>query len=180
MSKKSLNNKNVMPKLVCGFIGQGWVGKNYATDFEERGFSVIRYSKEAEYSHNKEAIASCGIVFIAVPTPTTPKGFDGSILDDVLPLVGLGKTAVIKSTILPGTTKKLQEKYPKKIILYSPEFLSEATAKYDTSNPFVSIVGMSKESKIHRKTAVCSVFQEASNRASQSKRCLGTEISTGR
>ncbi len=146
-----------------GFIGQGWIGKNYADDFEERGFSVVRYAKEPQYEGNKDAIAECDIVLIAVPTPTTPEGFDDSIIRAVLPLVGKRKIAVLKSTIVPGTTAKLQEMFPDITLLYSPEFLSEATAKYDTSNPFASVVGVSKETDMHRSAAeeVLSVLPKA-------------------
>ena len=35
--------------MIIGFIGQGWIGKNYADDFEKRGFDVVRYSKEKKY-----------------------------------------------------------------------------------------------------------------------------------
>ena len=87
-----------------GFIGQGWIGKNLADHFDRRGFEITRYAKEPEFESNKDAIAECDVVFIAVPTPSTPTGFDDRILRSVLPLVGKGKTAVIKSTILPGTT----------------------------------------------------------------------------
>lgn len=134
----SINN---MEKKI-GFIGQGYVGKGYADDFEQRGFSVVRYSLEEPYVQNKEKIAECDIVFIAVPTPTTPKGFDGSIVQSVLALVGEKKTAVIKSTILPGTTKELQAQYPHINLLFSPEFLSEKTAAQDAANPFANIVGV--------------------------------------
>ena len=59
-------------KEKIGFIGQGFIGKNYADDFERRGFEVIRYALEEPYRANKEKIRECDIVFIAVPTPTTP------------------------------------------------------------------------------------------------------------
>ena len=39
-----------------GFIGQGWIGKHYADDFEQRGFNVVRYAKESPYDKNKEKI----------------------------------------------------------------------------------------------------------------------------
>ena len=55
-----------------GFIGQGWIGKNYADDFEERGFEVVRYGLEPEFAENKDRIKDCDIVFVAVPTPTRP------------------------------------------------------------------------------------------------------------
>jgi UDPglucose 6-dehydrogenase len=38
---------------------------------------------------------------------------------------------ILKSTVLPGTTKKLSEKYSNFKIIFSPEFLTERTAKLD-------------------------------------------------
>ncbi len=149
--------------MKIGFIGTGWIGKNYALDFTERGYDVTSYSLEPEYKKNKDKISKCDIVFIAVPTPTTPKGFDDSIIRSVLGLVGKGKIAVLKSTIVPGKTKELQKKFPNITLLYSPEFLSEATAKFDTSNPFSSIVGFSKETKIQKEACqkVLSILPKA-------------------
>jgi UDPglucose 6-dehydrogenase len=136
--------------MKIGCIGQGFVGKNTADNFVERGFEVVRYAIEPEYEGNKEKIADCDIVFIAVPTPSTPTGFDYSIVEDVLALVGEGKVAVIKSTLLPGTTAKLQKKYPDKIVLFSPEFLCEATAAYDVANPIQNIVGYTLDNEVHK------------------------------
>ncbi len=137
-------------KLLIGFIGQGFVGRSYADDFEKRGFSVIRYARKKPLAANKEKIKRCDIVFIAVPTPTTPNGFDVSIVQQVIKLVGVGKIAVIKSTILPGTAKTLQKKYPARIILHSPEFLSELTAAEEAANPFSNIIGMAGNSNRHK------------------------------
>jgi UDPglucose 6-dehydrogenase len=133
--------------LNIGFIGQGFIGKNMADDFEKRGYTVTRYAQEAPYHLNKDAIAACDIVFIAVPTPTTPKGFDGSVLRAVLPVVGKGKIAVIKSTMLPGTTEALQAEFPHCVVLHSPEFLREKQAVEDTTNPLRNIIGIPKKSK---------------------------------
>lgn len=130
-----------------GFIGQGWIGKNYADDFEKRGFSVVRYARSEPYAKNKEEIKECDIVFIAVPTPTTPLGFDDSVLREVIPLVGEGKIAVIKSTLLPRTTESIQEENPNIFVMHSPEFLREANAAYDASNPDRNIVGFTEKSK---------------------------------
>ena len=129
-----------MQKPIIGQIGTGWVGESYATEFESRGFTVVRYDI-AKYPEGKDKIKECGIVFIAVPTPTTPNGFDYSIVESVLPLVGENKIAVIKSTVLPGTTRKLQEKFPNITLLHSPEFLAEATAKQDVERPKRNIIG---------------------------------------
>jgi UDPglucose 6-dehydrogenase len=113
----------------------------------------VRYALEPEYSANREMIRGCGIVFIAVPTPTTPGGFDASIVRSALSLVGKGNVAVIKSTIVPGTTARLQAEYPDIVVLYSPEFLSEATAAHDAANPFSNIIGLAAESDRHRMAA---------------------------
>jgi UDP-N-acetyl-D-glucosamine dehydrogenase len=139
------------PRL--GFIGQGYIGKNYADSFEDRGFEVVRYSNELSYSANKDAIQSCDFVFIAVPTPTTPEGFDDSIVREVISLVGKGKTAVVKSTISPGTTASLQQDNPDVFVLHNPEFLNEITARYDVDNPIKTIVGTGATTDEHRARA---------------------------
>ena len=82
------------------------------------------------------------MVFIAVPTPTTREGFDYSIVRDALTLVGTGMIAVIKSTLLPGTTVALQSEFPVITVIHSPEFLVEATAAFDTAHPARNIIGV--------------------------------------
>jgi UDPglucose 6-dehydrogenase len=135
-----------MDKPIIGFIGQGWIGKNYADDFENRGFEVVRYSLEEQYIGNKELIRSCPIVFIAVPTPTRPTGFDDSFVIAALENLSAGTVAVIKSTILPGTTEKMQALFPKIMVTHSPEFLMEKTASFDAANPTRNIIGLPVES----------------------------------
>jgi len=142
-----------MNKIKIGFIGQGFVGKNYADDFEARGHKVIRYAKEKSCEANKDLIKKCDVVFIAVPTPTTPKGYDSSILRKVIPLTKAGSIVVLKSTILPGLTRKFQKQFPDRVILHSPEFLSETTAAFDASHPFMNIVGITKNTPEHKKAA---------------------------
>lgn len=136
---------------LIGFIGQGFIGKHMADDFENRGYRTVRYAMEEPYRANKDKIADCDITFIAVPTPTTPDGFDFSIIHSVLPLIGMGKIAVIKSTILPGTTEKLQAEFPDIIVMHSPEFLREKSAAEDTAHPERNIVGIAVDDPAHRK-----------------------------
>jgi len=136
-------------KTTIGFIGQGYVGKNYADECEARGYTVVRYALEEPYRANKEKIKGCDIVFISVPTPTTPEGFDSSIIESVIPLTGSGKTVVIRSTVLPGTTEALQSKYPDRILLHVPEFLSERVASVEATRPVMNIVGYPLDSHMH-------------------------------
>lgn len=140
-------------KAKVGFVGVGWIGSNYANDFEHRGYDVIRYSLEPEYVGNKALISACDIVFIAVPTPTTEKGFIDTYVRDALTNVGKGKIAVIKSTLLPGTTNALQDAFPDKFVLHSPEFLTEKTAAYDAAHPNRNIIGIPKDDAVYREKA---------------------------
>ena len=139
--------------MKIGFIGQGFVGKAYADDFENRGFSVVRYSNEPEFSANKKVIGDCDIVFIAVPTPTTKDGFDDSVVREVVTLVGEGKTAVIKSTMLPGTVESIQKENSNIYVMHSPEFLTAAVADNDARFPKRNIVGIPVQNKEYKKKA---------------------------
>ena len=136
------------PKI--GFIGQGFIGKAYADDFERRGHSIVRYALEEPYTNNAPLLQECAIVFIAVPTPTTPTGFDYSIVQSVISHVPPAAIAVIKSTLACGTTEALQDAYPDRIVLHSPEFLREVTAAHDAANPERNIIGMPKDTDSHR------------------------------
>ncbi|OGG66518.1 hypothetical protein A3D71_00515 [Candidatus Kaiserbacteria bacterium RIFCSPHIGHO2_02_FULL_55_20] len=134
--------KSTGERPTVGYVGQGFIGKNYADELESRDFKVVRYSLEEPYRKNKDKIKDCDIVFIAVPTPTTPDGFSDAIVRQAVGLVGEGKAAVIKSTMLPGMTEKIQKEFPKQVVMHSPEFLREATAAYDAAHPDRNIVGI--------------------------------------
>ena len=131
-----------------GQIGIGWIGGNYANDFERRGYEVIRYDITEQYKDNKEKIKDCDIVFVAVPTPSTfEKGFDDSILINAIKATKENQIVVIKSTIQVGTTDKIQKLFPDRYILHSPEFLTEKTAEYDTAKPDRNIIGFTEKSQ---------------------------------
>ena len=153
-------------KAKIGFIGNGYVGKHIADDFEARGYEVVRYALEAPFDKNKETVGECDIVFVAVPTPTTPNGFDDSTVEKVLSYIQPGRTVVIKSTVIPGTTKRLQEKFPKLTLLFSPEFLRETTAAHDAAHPFAVIVGTPVADDVHARAAahVLEIMPDAPHR----------------
>lgn len=136
-----------------GCIGQGFVGKSHADDFEARGFEVVRYAKEKPHDQNRTKIAKCDVVFVAVPTPTTPDGFDVSIVESVIPLSRIGATVVIQSTIAPGSTELLAQKFADRFIMHAPEFLREKSAAHDAAHPERVIVGIPQETSEYRKRA---------------------------
>lgn len=136
-----------------GFIGQGFIGKNIADNLEHRGYEVVRYALEEPYNTNKSALSRCQVIFIAIPTPTTPEGFDCSVLETVLSLVPKDAVAVIKSTVLPGTTSRLQAMFPEITLVHNPEFLREKTAAYDASHPERTIIGVPAQTEQHIQAA---------------------------
>ncbi len=149
--------------MKIGFIGQGWIGKNYADNYESRQFEVVRYSLEEPYIKNKDLIKNCDLVIVAVPTPSNEKGFDLSYVEDALTITKTGQNIVIKSTLLAGSTKLLSDKFPDRFIFHSPEFLSERTAKYDVDRPHANVLGIPKDSEEYKKRAeeIISTFPTA-------------------
>lgn len=136
-----------------GFIGQGWIGKNYADDFENRGFEVVRYALEEPYVNNLEKLQECQIIFVAVPTPTTQGRFDDSIVRAAVKHAPKGANVVIKSTIVPGTTESIQKDNPEIFLMHSPEFLREKTAAHDAAHPERNIVGIPVQNEAYRTRA---------------------------
>ncbi len=140
-------------KPVIGVIGQGYVGKNYADNFEDRGFKVIRYSLDPMHIENKSRIQESDLVIIAVPTPSVDGAFDDSYVRDALTILSKGQTVVIKSTVQKGTTARLQEEHPHLTILHVPEFLREAYAREDVDRPSRNIIGLAGDTRAHHEAA---------------------------
>ncbi len=98
------------------------------------------------------------IIFVCVPTPFVKskeglalsrhsgEGFDLSYIEDAFSKIKGEKAVVIKSTVLPGTTEKMQAKYPNLKVLFNPEFLTEITAEQDMSYPDRQIIGYTEQS----------------------------------
>jgi UDPglucose 6-dehydrogenase len=81
--------------------------------------------------------------YIAVPTPPHPEtgACDTRIVESTLDALPDGFTAVIKSTVVPGTTQRYHEEYPNLKIAYSPEFLVERQRLEDFANQDILVCG---------------------------------------
>ncbi len=81
--------------------------------------------------------------YIAVPTPPHPEtgACDTRIVESTLDALPDGFTAVIKSTVVPGTTQRYHEEYPHLKIAYSPEFLVERQRLEDFANQDILVCG---------------------------------------
>ena len=63
------------------------------------------------------------------------------VVDDINKLSSKEKIVVIKSTISPGTTDRLNKKYKKISVIFNPEFLTEANFIEDFKNQTRIILG---------------------------------------
>ena len=121
-----------MEKYKVGVIGNGFVGESQAFAFSPTTDLRIYDIDPLKASNTKEEIDECDFIFVCVPTPMKKDGSqDISFIEKVFEEAVKGPIYIIKSTVLPGSTKELQNKYPKLSILFSPEFLTERTAKLD-------------------------------------------------
>lgn len=105
------------------------------------------YDKGKNLGSIKE-VDQADIIFICVPTPFTEKeGFDLSYVKEACRYISGEKIVIIKSTVLPGTTQKLQAEFPVHKFLFNPEFLTEATAQENMDYPERQIIGYTEKSR---------------------------------
>jgi UDPglucose 6-dehydrogenase len=136
-----------MAKYKIGIIGsKGMVGgalKKYFT--QKPHYELFLYDIAGEGS--VEEVNRADYIYICVPTPSgNSNECDTNIVDSAVGLLRGNKVVIIKSTVIPGTTQKLQDKYQQHKFLFNPEFLTEVTADNDTQFPDRQIVGYTKQS----------------------------------
>ncbi len=130
-------------------MGTGMVGGNLDKFFKSEGIEAGHYDPPKGLG-DASVLARADVVFVCVPTPfyMDERGFDASFLHEAIRAIpGFDKVVVIKSTVLPGTTQKMQGEYPQHRFLFNPEFLTEQRAEWDTFHPERQIVGYTKQSE---------------------------------
>lgn len=121
-----------MNKYKVGIIGNGFVGESQAFAFSPTAEIRIYDTNPLRGTHTKEEVDECDFIFVCVPTPMYKDGNqDLSFIEKVFEDAVEGPIYIIKSTVLPGTTQALVNKFPTISIIFSPEFLTERTAKLD-------------------------------------------------
>lgn len=144
-------------KTKVGVMGLGMVGgalyrymekaRGYEAGKNLFGFDPYKGLNDLE-SLNREA----AIVFLCVPTPYNVDpvdgriGFDLTYVRQAIETLEGSKIVVIKSTVTPGTTEKLQKEYPKHRFIFNPEFLTEISADQDMNYPDRQIIGYTDQS----------------------------------
>ena len=139
-----------------GVVGYGVVGKAVTEGFKQSFPVYVNDVNKKVYPYiqpKKILLDNCDFIFICVGTPPDSHGRmnDGYLIhtlnefSDILEANPRDKTPifVIKSTILPGTTKALEEAYPRFRFAVNPEFLTAKSALKDFLNPDRIIVGAS-------------------------------------
>ena len=134
---------------MIGVIGQGFVGNAIYQKFKKY-YDIKTYDLDSsKCNSSKEEVLKQDIIFVCLPTPMNQDGTCNiSIVERAINDIDdtqLPKLAVIKSTIPPGTTDKLNKKYSNLDIVFNPEFLTEANAVDDFENQTRIILGGSNE-----------------------------------
>ena len=128
-------------KYTIGIIGKGFVGTAVAHGFSQGvGYdaNILIYDKDPSKSQNtlKEVVDQSDFIFVSVPTPSNKDGsINLHIVDNVIDNINNISSSnnpiiLLRSTIVPGTSRKFQEKYPATKIVFNPEFLTERSASF--------------------------------------------------
>ncbi len=134
--------------MKLGIIGNGFVGNAIAHAFVPY-MEVKIYDKNPEKCHNTigEVVNDSDVVFVSVPTPMRKDGtIDLSIVESVFSDIERENNNkevvfVLKSTVVPGTTRQIKKKHPTLRIVFNPEFLTERHARFDFLNQSRIILG---------------------------------------
>jgi UDPglucose 6-dehydrogenase len=148
-----------------GVVGCGVVGSAVADGMERSGHIVFRCDPKFGKTTKDLIEFMPDVVYICVPTPSASDGScDTSIVEKVVyELIPISQVSAIcvKSTVPPGTTRRLSEKYDIPLS-FVPEFLRERSAFHDFMNQEAVICGAANalhESRIqHSHTKFSDIF----------------------
>ena len=151
-----------------GIIGQGYVGSAIKLGFEDH-YKVLTYDKFdlAKSTHSKisDLVEEAKVIFVCVPTPMRKDGtcYTG-IVEEVIREIN--ETAndhiiVIKSTIPPGTTDRINKEYTHSTVIFNPEFLTEENFLDDFKNQKRIILGGDRKGTNKLRQIYSKVFPQA-------------------
>lgn len=135
-----------------GIIGQGFVGSAIREGLKHH-HNVLTYDLDSSKCNSNliDVTEKSDIIFVCVPTPMRKDGSCDtrileSAIDDIHRVIQDSQRKdspilVIKSTIPPGTTDRIDSKYADMKVLFSPEFLTEANSFEDFKNQNRIIIG---------------------------------------
>ena len=112
----------------------------FEPQLEER---IRQAGSNLKFSSDYSELLGCKAVFLCVPTPNVGKRIDiGYVMSaaEEIKKYKISSDLVIKSTVLPGTAKKISELTGMNVVS-NPEFTREGSAVHDTEMPDRIVIG---------------------------------------
>jgi len=134
-----------------GVIGGGFVGSAVAFGFGSSNsydFDVKVYDVNPNKSSHsfEQTVKESDFLFLCLPTPSKDNmSIDLSYIEASMEEISkhadpFEQTIIIKSTVIPGTCRRLSQKYGLNVVS-NPEFLTERRAKWDFINASQIVIG---------------------------------------
>lgn len=120
--------------MKIGIIGHGFVGSAVSSFYQTN----LVYDKYKNLLPLEKVATEAETIFICVPTDGNLAGYNYQPLRETLCKLSTYKyrqPVIIKSTVQPGTTDLLQERYCELRLFFNPEFLDQASAREDFARP---------------------------------------------
>ncbi len=153
-----------------GIIGQGYVGTALKEGFQDF-YQVETFDKydiaKSTQPNISDVVGLSDVLFVCVPTPMKNDGtcYTG-IVEEVVREINQeanGQIVVIKSTVPPGTTDRLNEEYVHTTTIFNPEFLTEANFIQDFKNQNRIILGGDRKGTNKVRQIYSRIFPNANN-----------------
>jgi len=150
---------------MIGIIGQGFVG-NAIYQKLKHYYNIYTYDLNPQKSNSSfnKLKSNSEIIFICLPTPMNKDGSCNiSIIEKILNTLNKTNTynIIIKSTVIPGTTKQWNKNYKNLHIVFNPEFLTEANSINDYENQNRIILGGPRPTTTTLKPIFTKIFPNA-------------------
>jgi UDPglucose 6-dehydrogenase len=152
--------------MKIGIIGQGFVGSAVYKKFKQY-YDVLTYDLDTSKcnSTKENLIDKSEVIFVCLPTPMNQDGTCNiDIVEDIIREINTqttNKILVIKSTVIPNTTKQINEKYTNVQVVFNPEFLTERNAEEDYNSQKRIILGGPRPATTKLKQVFSKVFPQA-------------------
>jgi len=147
-----------------GIIGRGFVGSAVEFGFSPQtgcdidNMYIYDIVKSKSLHSLEDVVLYSDIIFLSVPTPSNEDGsIDLSYVEDALQdisqittdveeaMAPVNNIILVRSTVTPGTTERLQQMFQNLNLVFNPEFLTERSANFDFINQTRFILGGDKK-----------------------------------
>ncbi len=146
-----------LTEMTVGVVGFGFVGKAVENFFNSQ-CRVLAYDKHDKSLANdalEDVVRESHVIFVCVPTPMKKTGechtgIVEEVMADIERVAGAVQRdtqefiVVMKSTVPPGFTRKMQLRHRDVRLVFSPEFLTEKNSIQDFENSNRMIFGGSE------------------------------------